>query len=309
MEPVLINKILKQNDFESILRTHCLEGYAYSKLNMDIFKKTWQAQIIHNTIKFEEINRLAQMFDSINTNPILLKGMSITKDIFEDLGQRSMSDIDILIKPCELDPIEKILVSEGYKTIHASKWRANNFKTVFQKKVDLSFVVIEVHTKILYTFDFQDTSLRKYCKTYRKLSVSDEFFHLIAHLSFQHTFLYLHWMLDLELYYKKFSEQIDWERVFFLAKQHHCLVSVAATLFCLEKYCEIVLPSKVQDFIAKNLSEKLSSKLNFEFLCYPHQKKLQYYYIKHLLKDSFLQSFEYNLLWLGAKINGLVGKR
>lgn len=223
-----------------------------------------------------------------------LKGIAHIKKIYSDLGQRPISDIDLLVKKKNLQDVIQSLKSIGYEISDENKWHANEHKTVLTKDIFGSTVAVELHTKLFYNqpenFHWQ------YCKEWQSLDRSDFLVHLIGHVAHQHNFIKLFWLMDIDRFIKTYNSEIDWLQVLQRAKQLKLENAMDSTFYIMTQLFE-------NEFCLPNQKKKWTYLIDWNFLINGQSQRGRYQVLKHLLKDSWSEALSYDLGWLKSKVS------
>jgi hypothetical protein len=117
------------NLFLSLLDRHKVSGIAYAVLTStaklylpDDFKaelkdrklRDWKTALVHAN----ELVRLNNSFGRRGIDLLPLKGITLSLRLFGDPGMRHVRDLDLLVRPDDVDQSDEILRSEGYRRIH-----------------------------------------------------------------------------------------------------------------------------------------------------------------------------------------------
>jgi hypothetical protein len=78
----------------------------------------------NNLIKFNELEKVLQIFKEIGVPVIVLKGAALANTVYDSIGNRPMSDVDLLIHPQDRLRIIPILENRGYQI---SGWPQRKF--------------------------------------------------------------------------------------------------------------------------------------------------------------------------------------
>jgi hypothetical protein len=299
-EPMSIPKLLENSKLHSISDEHLITGLLFREFEIEVPRgeQVWKQQWFHNTVLQDELKSMAPL---LGDQVIILKGMALIESIYEDSGKRFMSDIDLLVPTEKLAQIENILKEAGYQSITGERWKANNFKSEWTRTVNGVEVNIELHTRLFYhSADLQWRTQPSHIEPLRILDVDHQITHLIGHCAFQHNFLKLYWLIDIFLYLK--SHNVNWEAVHQHSKDLKIENSFIATVWVLNHYfdCEIKIPKKPSLLMRKLLS--------MDLLLNPNQIGKDYFLLKHILKDSILESLQYDLGWSLVKLKSLFSK-
>jgi hypothetical protein len=284
------------------LHENGLEGYAFSinqkKIPPELFPKlesAWKKQWISNQIYMKELDLISMTFEN---KPIVLKGAALLRDIYPDFGSRFMSDVDLLVRPDQLQTAIRNLESIGYTPANTSKWWANDFKTVMVKSSQN--LTIELHTKLFSSepegFEWQTSTSP--AGPFLVLNHEDMLVHLIGHLAHQHNFLRLSWLLDIDLYIRKYLTQIDWLRVKDRCQTIRHKNSFGAVLWGLNQYFQT--PGSVN--VLPKCSPLITHSMTSEFVWTAPRQRIRYYLLKHALKDSFWEAALYDFGWIKNRL-------
>lgn len=89
--------------------------------------------LAHNTILYEELQRILSAFEAAGIPVILLKGAALAQTVYPDIGLRPMGDLDLLICLNHLPDVEKILNGMGYADVGSELWRGFNRLFAYEK--------------------------------------------------------------------------------------------------------------------------------------------------------------------------------
>jgi hypothetical protein len=272
-------------------------------------KPTWQKQRQRNLLQYEELKNLSLALEASGIRPIILKGMALIGSVYTDLGERNMSDIDLLVGTENIDKMLEIVEEGGFLPVATGQWWGNSFKWEFQKSTAAGDVVLELHSNLFYGTNKnwwrtdQASSIRKAIEleNFDVLKSEDQFVHLCGHLGYQHTFLKLNWLLDIKLSLEQQKEHFDWNRVSELASQLGMRNSCLASIYAVEQVFEYKTDIEIE---GKKWSRGILSR---GFLLEPHSNKIRYILLKHLLKDKISTAFQYDFLWACHRIGRTLG--
>ena len=288
--PQIISDYKALGDFENLCSRHHIEGLLYSFYDefrgSSQFKSVW--------LKNWHRNDLAQkvLIESVQVNElqhkiVLLKGFALLGQVYLDSGSRFMSDVDLLVHPCDFTKLEKMLIEYGFLRVESKKWKANSFKSEWSIVIDGTEVCIELHSKLYFhvsnrfeDFNFEESHIQGFWR----LSSIDQLIHLSTHYAFQHTFQSLYWAFDFYFYFLHIQDDLDMK-----------LLSQRALRFKVSRSLDYCLSLLVDHFQLKiELDQKLS--LSSDFLWSEERRSFEYLKIKHLTKDSLIQALEYDFL-------------
>lgn len=287
---------------QELSNEHMLLGWLANKqeaINSKIYplaKQEFKRQWHLNQTYLNLLNELAPVLEEAQIKPILLKGITFFEEMYPDLGDRSMSDLDLLVGEEELDRAVQVLKGFGFKLADQKKWKANLHKRELTIVRDRAELVVELHSSLLYHTKEPRWETRPFPITpYDQLTNEGLVIYQCVHLAFQHTFLKLFWLIDIHLILCA-STQLDEDLILQLSKKYKVYNSVVMTLFLLKNYFDTPMGIAFEEAI-KNLSPLRKSLLNINFLLDPKKNYLKYLAVKHSCKDSLKESMAYNMGW------------
>lgn len=275
------------------IAAHHLKGLAFAELKRSEFKEDWQVTSFRNHHMKKELEALGPQFSQKNLQVVLLKGFALLGDIYPDWGSRFTSDVDILVDSFQLKEVTKILARNGFNKQEEKTWMGNQFKSLFIKKTEQWEISIEVHSRLFWHRQKLGHQLKPSTQisNYYILSDEDMLLHLAGHYAFQHNFLKLFWLVDIQRFLERRSNTLNWS-IFWKKAQ----------FFHLQESCKIVLflCGEQGGKCAPGLSwrQKMLRRLVTQsFLMAPRSQPWRYHLIKVLVKDSIFDSLRYTLLW------------
>ena len=81
---------------------------------VEILKLEKRKGVIHMMRIFQELHPLLQLFHEKNLAVIVLKGAYLAESVYEQIGLRTMRDVDLLVKKQDLPQVESALLAFGY---------------------------------------------------------------------------------------------------------------------------------------------------------------------------------------------------
>ena len=243
------NLLLRQFNWQYVLKLAYLHGlagiiYKNSLLCKDTalipssiletLKKSYLSTCYKNMLFIKEYNNINQQLYNNNIPNIPLKGIFYLKELYNDLGERQISDIDILVRKHDIKHAEQILKNNGYvkkKSLLANK--KNLFHLIYWRKQGAITFTIELHWDI----DFQDSPFKipieelwtraekiqnGTCFFYKFSLEDDIIFNCVHILRGKHLgAVSLKNFCDLSKIILKFPEKIDWNIIIERSEQYH----------------------------------------------------------------------------------------
>ncbi|WP_299519996.1 nucleotidyltransferase family protein [Winogradskyella sp.] len=113
-----------------------------------------------NLAIIEQVKGLAKLFKVHSINHVFLKGAALlVGDFYEDIAERMVGDIDVLIDEIHLQKAFDLLINEGYEPI--AQTLGHDFfehKHLPRLKTDKDICAVELHKKLFVSY--QDNELR-----------------------------------------------------------------------------------------------------------------------------------------------------
>lgn len=300
--PLIIETKQYTADFIEQCHRHQISGllyYHYEEFRTnDNFKKSWINQWARNEKLISELEALRAVVPH-PINLVVIKGISHLGTIYQDLGSRFMSDVDLLVDKKDLVAVEAALAQLGFIKLFTSKWKANSHKSEWSIFRDEMEITIELHTNLFYhnSFKLSDTTFENsHIQGYKKLSFDLELLYLSYHYAYQHNFLRLYWAFDIYLLFEKKQDTINWNKLLQLSQELKVKKSFLLTVSTIDRFFPLTY-KPLKDYATRG-----SEMIDADFLWSDDMKSKKYMLIKHLTKDSFLTAFEYDFLWLWSKI-------
>ena len=205
-----------------------------------------------------EFQKIARAVQARNIPLMPLKGMYLATNLYNNIGERLTSDIDLLFPLTNLkDAVEAIETETGYHS-----YRPYDLDTEQRKLHHLPAYIkpnappLEIHWTILNPrfhprFDLQGIWERSIPAKVsgvdvHTLSPNDLLIYLCAHIAYQHMFMgALRSLYDIKLAIKHFSDQLDWAVIRKRAIEWELLNSVYLTLRITDDLLGCGLPRSV----------------------------------------------------------------
>lgn len=227
-------------------------GVLYSKLKIEADAATgkglrsyYQAIAARNIAGLTAVVRLEEDLQKSHIIIMLLKGASLLDTIYTQPGLRMMEDIDIIVRPDDMNRFCRLLEKYGYQ---AQADRVN----CYQK----GLVILDLHTDALNTDRVnarrwllpagmppvwqEAVPWKEGLHQIKKPADVDNILLLTQH-ALKHGFSRLIWLVDIWLLLKNRSPTF-WEQLYTRAEQLHQLGALYQALFLLEREFELVVP-------------------------------------------------------------------
>lgn len=262
--------------------------------------KTFKRNLQRNVLFLEEYQNLCAIARSNDlAPPVALKGLSLLQRV-HSLGERPLTDMDILVPSQDLNRWTECLIQFGYRPRVEKTWSANSHKSVFVAHRNGLDITLEAHTKLFYN---QPNEWWPPTETYGSLQILSpeiEIIYLSAHLVHQHTFLKLFWLMDLHRLTGARPESWN-ENLITLAQRLQVKTSVTAVAYCMKNL--------FGHDIEAHTKKSILWFLNWPTLISISDSRWTYLCLKHTTKDSWNESLAYDLKWLYFRMENTLFNR
>ncbi len=283
------------------LERHHLFGHAYHKTQDKIYYPYWKSQLSRNMMLKLELEKIGHDLVKDGVTVYLLKGFSLMGEVYEDWGERYVSDVDLLVSYDQMWRLTDLLKMYGYEKKREAKWLGNLHKQTFIKSTAELDFSIEVHTQLFWhqSLNIEGSAIADKIQGFSQLSPENQLIHLCGHLAFQYGYSQLFLLMDVYKYIDTQRTKINWDLFWEKAHRSGLYKSCYLTLFLCQK---LGLNIQTVVYLApkrKRLSIMILKKLvNFSYLYNPGQHPIRYAMIKLLIKDSLIDNIRFGLAWL-----------
>ncbi len=241
-------------------------------------------------MKLDKIASLVKSLNKSNVKVMLLKGADLLENTYEDISQRSMEDMDILVKQGDLDKARKVLRENNYRLLYSNKSNSEVYTLETEKNI-----FIDLHWRLVnkkspsqrYIYSPDETIIWQRAAQFKIKHVpvygmcpEDLLVYLCFH-SLKERFLQKKWLIDIKLLLNKQENHIDWNQFIDIARN-----------FGTDKLCGLIL-----DYLKKFYSVKVPSCLLIKL-----KNKYPFYFLSELIFRSYLKLtiIPKDFLWLLA---------
>jgi len=258
VEPVFTANLYKMTNIP-------LTGEIRSKI-----RKNYMSHVARNMRIIQTLKEISTLFSEHRIETILLKGSHLCNFIYADIGERTMSDIDLMVKESDLGIAEQKLLENGFQTqrkfdIETESVLHHHLPPLLKEDGN---VPIELHWTIVYPnapFTIDINSIWKQSEEIsfegskvRVLSAPDLVLMLSIHCAYHDRFIHgLKTLCDINAIIKFHGPNLLWEDLVARAnswKADRCLFMV---LYLVKKYLGVELPKAVLEQLEpENLSQE-----------------------------------------------------
>lgn len=212
------------------------------------FRQSYLTTLARNRIYLAELGRIVELITAHGVEVVLVKGAVFARTLYEEIGLRPMSDLDILLHKEDIPQAVSLLKQNGYEepVLHQSDLLKQDVThDVHLRQARPPFVDLEVHWLLVGGEKYRHKTdmewfwqrvipIGGWKKGVYTLSPTAHLLYLCAHLGYQHGLgtIGLLWLVDIDRFLKMYQEEIDWED--FMSGAKHLSWSAAAYYTFLE---------------------------------------------------------------------------
>lgn len=312
LSPDKIHYILKFFEYHEFLPLLYLN---LKKLSLNLprseenkLKGLYYSNILKNITYISEFTKLSKSFEDENIRFVPLKGINFLHVLYPEINSRTLVDLDILVNYHNLEKIEKILQSLGYKLylsgMKRDYWLKHHCHLIYEKKESFP-IYLEIH----WALDFNriknlDVSKlikeRRYVEEKGMWTLKPEYSIIVLALHQRrfHKPLILKNVLDLKLLIEKF--ELDWRLLLRLAWLYRLryvlnLIFKELTFFYDQEMPREFVKNLKVPFLINKLQEKLIRESLFDLRFFKNYEKQKFVYFKlyFLVYDSLWEALFY----------------
>jgi len=212
-----------------------------------------------STILYEHFRRIAEAFYLQDVPVITLKGIYLSEWLYQDIGLRQFSDIDLLVKEKEGEKCLRILSDLGYKPseISLSKLVLSRFEIIHYSAMILNGVSVEIHIKLHSESEKYNVLVSELWKNaipttlngtnVYTLNTYDLLVHLCLHLDkhFQKGHVQFTCFNDITNLLERNSDAINWTKFIETCNLYKCEDIVFKYIIMTNKYMQATVPSDI----------------------------------------------------------------
>jgi hypothetical protein len=175
-----------------------------------------------------ELHGLLTDLREINIEPIVLKGAAFGLTLYPTPETRPISDVDLLIAPDQLTPVQSISLRRGYRDLglpSGEQAESESVLKVWREYPDHQKIMLEIHWRLFHELnayreigieDFRSRAVQvtHNAQVFWVLNSVDQLVHACAHLSLHHAQSWnLLWLLDLRLLVQRYGATWNWREI------------------------------------------------------------------------------------------------
>lgn len=274
------------------------------------FKQAYLTTLARNRIFLGELERIVSALTEEGIAVVLLKGAVFVRTLYEDIGLRPMSDLDILVRKADIPQAVSLLKKNGYMepVLHQSELLKQDVThDVHLRQSQPPYVDIEVHWLLVGGEKFRQKTdidwfwqrvipLEGWPERLYTLSSTAHLLYLCGHLGFQHGLgnIGLLWLVDIRRFLARYEHVIDWEE-FVVGAAHHSWSAAAYYTF-----------REVQNYFPQAPPEAVLEQLRFQMT--PEEEKQVIALSRVAASRVVLAWAQFQQLEWAAKLRNIIGR-
>lgn len=225
-------------------------------------QQAWYKTFSRSTILYEHFRRIATAFTFHNIPVIALKGVYLSEGLYQDIGLRQFSDIDLLVKENDASICLAILAGMGYKQSTGPKLAEIVVKHLQSDMVHyppmiLEEVSIEIHIKLHQDKEKYNVKVDEVWKNAIPATVNgvkvyalnndDLLIHLCLHLDkhFKVGHVQFTCFNDITNLLEKYSETMNWKAFTETCRLYKCENIVFKYIVMIHNYMNASVPTDI----------------------------------------------------------------
>jgi hypothetical protein len=229
-------------------------------------RSIYYSSAARNMKLYQQLEGVVRKFARENIQVILLKGAHLAMFVYDNMALRPMVDIDLLLKPLDLEKVHKILIMDGYSTATEKISLDPEIKHLppYWKRGGISGFLLEVHVNITSPPIMEQSDMNALWARVEKASIGeaevfilspeDLFLHLCLHSCIQHNFENgLIACIDAANIIKYYGERIKWQQLWEQAQWLGIERALYLILALTEKLVGVPVPEEISQVVNLNL--------------------------------------------------------
>ncbi|AND41914.1 nucleotidyltransferase family protein [Cytobacillus oceanisediminis] len=200
-------------------------------------KEKYDEALYLNLFIKSELGKILNRFEKLEVEAIPLKGVIFAEKYFGHIGARGTSDIDLLIRPDQLEKVIECIISLGFTV--KEEQIPSHFHCSLSKKlpgsqipltVELHWDLLKVNSSSLNINEFWEKATPMQPYRYIKEFSDDHTFYMICLHGWRHNMDSLKYFLDIIQMIYLLKDRLDYEILLSDARNHKTLKRMVRTL-------------------------------------------------------------------------------
>jgi len=226
----------------------------------EAFQVSARSNRLRSVVILSELSSLLSGLESTNLSTIVLKGGALAETVYPRSDTRPLGDIDLLVKPSDLERVHQLLVQSGFRPwapeTHAGAHEAFENEKVYRKPRRVA-IEVDVHWSLFDSPYYQNKiSMDWFWETsqtmqvdgrspMRVLGTEAQIIHLCGHLCLHHEGVELFWLHDVAEVVHAHKEVINWATVLDRAREFELILPLRQILNRVAADWRIDIPASV----------------------------------------------------------------
>ncbi|MCU0379905.1 MAG: nucleotidyltransferase family protein [Chitinophagaceae bacterium] len=242
VNPGILEKLLAAHSLASLVYPWLPEEYIGEKLSARV---GFRAKA--NLAGLAEMTRLQELFEQSSIQVIFVKGVLLSKILFDDFTSRSAADIDILIRANDFAAIRDLLLRDGYEELYPfpvaypDYYLRQNREAAFRKEleggarqyVEIQWAPMPGFFPIPYNNDYffeHRIQVQVGPKSIPTLATTQHLLMLFVHHGVGDLWRILRHVSDIAIFIHRKESEIDWEEIHRKASEWHMRRTISCGL-------------------------------------------------------------------------------
>lgn len=215
-------------------------------------KQEYLKQALRNIRLYQELSKLLRLLQEKNIAVIVLKGAYLAETVYDNIGLRSMSDVDLLVKKGDLLRVEQELLASGGMPEDCNRV-ITQYNHCFGYKLLKSGLRMEIHWTIRdsdhpFQIDVEGLWSRAQPVTLAQapawaLSPEDLLLHLCLHTAKHAYEMQVRMLCDISEVVRRHGTGLDWQEIGARARQWGILRAVYLFLRLAQELLGVAVPA------------------------------------------------------------------
>lgn len=203
---------------------------------------------------YQALRPLLSALQSQHIEAIVLKGAYLAQLVYQDIALRSMSDVDLMVRPAQVETARQVLVGLGYVPVDDAAEEAPHHAWYRHPGYGVD---VELHWALVSSGDAvhidhaglwaRARSVAIAGMPVRALAIEDTLLHLIVHTTLQHVFHHfgLRGLCDVQQVIHRYRTELDWPVLCDRARAWACERSTYLVLLLARELLGAAVPAQV----------------------------------------------------------------
>ena len=236
-----------------------------SKENIDNLQNLYLRNAILNTKIYNELLKIIKIFQDNNIQVVLLKGVALAEPIYKDIALRPMSDMDLLVRKCDIWFVNDVLSKLGYESDIDRLLSKRHVQWANNIHYFNNMLSLDIHHTIYMLPGIDPWINIKSTKIYNIdtfiLEPNAFFLHLSFHLNnhFRNDrWIRLIWWYDIAKLLSVYQKEFNWDYILKTAKDYQFEKELNIILLTINDKLNVQIPDQILDQIKKINTKPLS---------------------------------------------------